>query len=177
MATNNINLLPSTYNIQKGLNDAVSIGKKVLIGGAFLLVFLASVCSLAIVFFTRQLNTQIQRNNQLKSGIAELEAVEQRYFLIKDRVGKISKVLSSRKLEPTIDQLAVFTDTLPENTTVSSAEVTSGTINIEFLVTSSQSVVQLMSQIISNDQYSQVSLKNFQFNPAKGYLISFEIQK
>ncbi len=177
MASNNINLLPTTYNIQKGISDAGTIAKRIFIGGAFLFIFLASVSLLTILFFTRQLNTQIQRNNQLKAGISELETVEQRYFLIKDRVNKIGKVLNNRKLEPIVDQLSGFLATLPENTSISGAEITANNVTVEFLVTSSDSVVKLMSQIVSSEQYGHVSLKNFQFNPARGYLISFELQK
>jgi hypothetical protein len=177
MASNNINLLPTTYNIQKGISDAGIVAKRIFIGGAFLLIFLTSVSLLSILFFTRQLTTQVQRNTQLKASIAELETVEQRYFLIKDRVGKISTVLANRKLEPVVTQLGSFLTTLPENTSVNSAEITANTVSVEFLVTNSDSVVRLMSQIVSSDDYSKVSLKNFQFSPTRGYLIAFELQK
>ncbi len=177
MATININLLPASFNIQKGFSVWAQNLKKIFIGGAFLLVFLGSVGILTILLFTKNLNQEKALNQKLKLDITDLQATEQRFFLVKDRAQKIQAVYAEKKLEPLVLDLQNIVSTLPPGTSLVSTDLALNKLEVEFLADSSQSMTQLMTKIVSDDKFTKIALKNFDFNSTKGFSIAFGLEK
>ncbi len=170
-----INLLPSDLIPKKSVLKLSSTVKKISIIGYSALLITTLVLVGVFFVLSRQIDTTIENQNNLKSQISSMEQTEQRLVLIKDRLEKASDILGRASAKDEIEGFEKLVDILPENTFIGSVALEVSGTNITIRIPTSSTLVELFSKLISSGIYSEVVLKSFSFAEGKGYSLIFTL--
>ncbi|MBX4205774.1 hypothetical protein KW795_01110 [Candidatus Microgenomates bacterium] len=171
-----INLLPTDVSVSKDVLKAANILKNLAIAGSFLLIILATGGILTLFLLTTQSTNEQKRADALKTEIKSIEIVEQKYFLVKDRLTKANTIIKNRTNEPKIDNLKNLTQTLPEGVTIFDSEVGLSLTKVTINATQSVGLTTFLSSLITNPSYKEMTMKGFSFNPNTGYFVILELK-
>jgi hypothetical protein len=174
MAKTNINLLPQDLVGSASISKAAELLKRVAIGLAALFVILAGLGLALFLIFNSDLKRQQASVDSLRANIRNLEGVEQRLFLVKDRIQKASGVIKSRKIEEKTAALARVLAFMPSGMSLTEAELDVAKSKLAFSATDSSSLASFLAQLVSSGIYKEMTLKNFSFIPTSGFLVIIE---
>jgi hypothetical protein len=167
-----INLLPKDLLPQAAIIKFASLLKNLVIIGFFLFILAGGGLIAFLVFNSVELSRVNQQSQQLQNSIRSLEQTEQRFVLLKDRLGKVRQVLDKESSGNAVNSLNSLIPTLPENAFITEAIVSSKELETTFLVTSSSSLTRLLGTIVTLDEFTLTKLISFSFNPNLGYVLS-----
>jgi Tfp pilus assembly protein PilN len=170
-----INLLPAEYAASSPIRKTADVFKQIAIAGFSLLILFLIASGIYLFFLNAQVRSSLASQEELKNSIKSLEQTEQRLVLVKDRVAKVKTVLGKKTVDSSIADLKSLTVNLPEDVTVSEADVTPQITEITFSARSSSGLVKLMSNLVLLDSYKRIELKSFSFTPTLGYRVTFKL--
>lgn len=171
----NINLLPIELSAKGGTAKAASALKKVNMAILVIFIVLGLLGGGIILYLSFQITSEGQTNADLKNRISALEVAEQQTILVKDRLAKIKTINSGKDAATGVANLATISNSLPSGVVLSDADIDiSGKAKMGFKVTDSTSLVTFLATISANQSFSKLTIRNFAFSPANGYLISLE---
>lgn len=174
MAKININLLPQDLVGSASVSRAAEIMKRVAVGLASLFVILAGLGLALFLIFNSDLKKQQASVDSLKNNIKNLESVEQKLFLVKDRIQKASGIIKARQIEPKVASLSKVIALLPAGVNLTEAEIDATKSKLAFSATDSSSLASFLSQFVASGIYKGITLKNFSFIPSSGFLVIIE---
>lgn len=161
----NINLLPPELTLGSSSLKLSKLIKKV--NTVLIIVIILSVTIVAGSFLLFNTQKRVAKNDQkeVEAKIAVLKETEQRLVLIRDRLGKISKVLAneSTDLESLKDIQANDQIILRE------ADVKGKTSQIDIGATSLKVYAEFLNKLINSNKYSEIVMSSFSYSPRSGY--------
>ncbi len=174
MAKININLLPQDLVGSASVSRAAEMIKRLAMGLAALFVILAGLGLALFLIFSSDLKRQQANVDSLKANISNLEGVEQKLFLVKDRIKKTSGIIKARKIEDKTTALAKVMAFLPPGMSLTEAELDVVKSKLAFSATDSSALASFLAQLAASGIYKNMTLKNFSFMPTSGFLIIIE---
>jgi hypothetical protein len=171
-----INLLPSDLKPTGYVLRLAANVKKGVVIGFILLLFSISVAVAFFIFLTSQLNKSKENKNQLVTQITALEQTEQKLFLIKDRLGKISKVLASESVTEEVVLLEELLNNLPSGIQIGGAEIFNNVLKFNTSFARSSDLTQFI-RLLGALGYKRVEIVSFSYGAQEGYRAGFNISK
>jgi hypothetical protein len=171
-----INLLPTDISASKDVVKVANILKNIAVAGSFLLIILSTAGIVTLFLITTQSTAEQRKVENLKTEIKNIQAVEQKYFLVKDRLSKVNTIIKSRNNEPKINNLESLTKTLPEGVNIFDAEVNPTLTKVTVNATQSVGLTTFLSRLVTNSSYKEMVMKGFSFNPNTGYFVILELK-
>ncbi len=170
-----INLLPAEL-VPKGALTRIgnTISSLVIAGFVVFFVFGLGVIALIIVN-SFQINSLTNRQNQLRENIKSLEETEQRLVLVSDRVGKARIIYEGESAGKSTDNLFKLILSFPGGINLSAVETDPKKTSLSVSSADSTSLAQFMSGLVSGNFFENIRLSSFTFNPATGYLVTFDV--
>ncbi|PIP57359.1 hypothetical protein COX03_03615 [Candidatus Woesebacteria bacterium CG22_combo_CG10-13_8_21_14_all_39_10] len=169
-----INLLPPDLGPNASVLKFLNLAKKiaVIIGSAFFVFGLLLIGY--IVFLRIQIQASAKRSEGLKNSITALKSTEQSLYLLKERTGKIKELLAKETQE---DSLAGSSSVLINHPGVTLTQVTAspGKINISAGSQKTGDLNSFFENILSDNNYQNIKLTSFMFNPKTGYIFGLEL--
>lgn len=170
-----INLLPSDIIPKSSVVKSTKTLTQVVIVGFVLLscstVFLIVLFVLNLV----KLGSLEKSKTQLLESIKNNQQVEQRLFLVRDRLDKIKTIQSQKSCAPVITEVPSILAQLPASVVLTSATFLPTASEIVFTTGDSAEVGRLMATVIASKAYNAINLKSFTYSELKGYSVGFEL--
>lgn len=171
-----INLLSGDLVAKKPISKLANSLKNVAYIG-YVVLILALIASGAYFFLLRsEINASKAAQDNLKTSIQSLQQTEQSLILVKDRISKAKAIFDAQKSADAISNFEELVTGLPADARMTEGDISSEVTTASFRVSSSTSLVQLMSGIISKNLYKNIQLKSFGYTPNAGYLVGFEMK-
>lgn len=169
-----INLLPEEL---KPKSYAIKLSKNLrrysFLGLIIFVIALMVMGGIQIALTIRQRSLD-NKKNTLESQIKALEATEQKLVLVKDRLGKIEKILSTDETSTSVDAFSLFANNLPEGVSIESVSIDKKSAIVSLKTDSSQNLSRLFG-VISSIGYKKVILTSFSYNIDTGYKFDVSI--
>lgn len=169
-----INLLPPDLGPNASVLKFLNLIKKLAV--VFSVVFIVFGILLAgyIVFLRIQIQSAVKRSDGYKSAITNLKSTEQSLYLLKERIGNIKKLLSSKS------KTSSLSDLMSDLLNYSGITLTQVTTSLDKITVSGNSLSAsaingFFEKIIANNLYPNIKLTSFLFSPKAGYLFSLDI--
>lgn len=169
-----IDLLPIESKIKGSYIKAAKFAKTL----GLILISIYLLGSIFVTGYILVLNSQIGsiENNieKLKIDIRSLESSEQKIVLLKDRISKIKYIMTLKSANTGLDSIKDIIDKLDENSSVTELKIDTSRIEASFNLKSTSALYSFMNNLQSQ-QFTNLKIDNFTFNPNTGYLISVVI--
>lgn len=170
-----INLLPIDLAASGPMNKTARRLKN--LSFLALSLFLISVVTLIGYFY--YLNSEVKKSERRQelmiNTIKSLENTEQKYFLLKERIGKIKTVFAMESSDNNIVNAEYLLANLSE-AVVNEIQVGYKKINGSFVFNNSSQLSDFLEILLQNDELQEVKLKSIQYSPKTGYSIDLELE-
>jgi len=174
---NDINLIPQTAKVSQEVTKKTNaLGSVLKLFIALLFISLVTAASIWGIIYYR-LGQVREEHGKLKAEVENLKRSEQRLILIRDRLGKISKVKSEHNTFEELETAKDLSLNIISPSKVNSLEIDPGKVVAEIETDSSLNITRIFSQLVGSGKYSRVSMLNFGYSPENGYVISMQIAK
>lgn len=175
MPAQKVNLLPLDLAPKESVVKLSNNLKKIAVLG-FSLFLVAALSSLAFYFYlTNEVVRVSGQVEQKKKSIISLEATEQRLILIRDRVQKAEKVLSTSPTEKRIDSLTTLSKSFPAEITFTNVEISEDRIDLTLLAANSLALREGLNALQDSGLFKRVEMASFGLSPKSGYFISLQL--
>lgn len=174
----------SSINLVSSRNQALEREQKVLLMlrsvAVFLLITIAGISVLAFIITTQIPLSQIKNEEaSTLQGISALSKKLTNYYLLKDRVSNVNKLLIIRKNYT--EALAAVFDNVGEDLTIDSLIVEEGKLEIEIsgksLVPINEAINSIIGLGADGRRFKNLKLKSLSLNTQAGrYSVSLEAQ-
>ncbi len=172
-----VNLLPREMVPDKRVQSAVDKVKS-------LAFFLLTVAVIALIgggvfyyILNQRFNTAFTQTEQLKEDIKAMVRTEQQLVLFKDRLNKVTKVKTSPSAYEELDILKDVYTSLPEETALNASKLTETKAEIAISHVGSSALSQILSRLVTTNQYSKTELQQFSYDNERGYIVTIAIYK
>jgi Tfp pilus assembly protein PilN len=172
-----INLLPKEVRPKGYVLKVKKSLKKAII--ALFIVFLisASIVMGALIVLSNKTKESSEEHERLKKEIIALEQTEQRLFLVRDRLEKISKVLETGNASDEVIIMEDVVDTLPVGVVFKGAHLKKKSADITVLTNKSSDITEFIQTLIGSQKYRVIRLLSMDFDPEYGYTFSVSLAK
>ena len=145
-----------------------------VVGTAF---FFVAIVAMVAIFITDStlLEKSINNEETLKRSIKDMETTEIEYTVVKDRIEGIKTIFDAGNVVDDLENLLALTNTIPEETEISNAEINKMSTRLSFSSPSSSILVETFAKVVSTDRYKSIILETFSYNPDKGYIIELDM--
>jgi hypothetical protein len=163
-----INLLPTNLVPDKKLLNTVRNLTLVNIVASIILIAFSVLVLGLIMLNTSTLSQMEKSKNTLTDSIKSMQAVEQQYSLVKDRVGNIVKIVSQPDAQVV---LKLFKEGyLDQGLTVSGKlGFVAGKTELAITLPDLASLTAVLSNLKVNIAYKNMTVDKISFDPVKGY--------
>lgn len=169
-----INLLPPDLGPNASVLKFLSLAQKiaVLIGITF---FIGGTLLAGYIVFLRMEITASEKSSQaFKSSITALTTTEQKLFLLKERVGNIKKLLAKQTQgEPLANSRELLLN--HQGVILTKVSTSLGKLTISGSSPNTSSLGDFFESIFADNNFKNVKLTSFLFNPKSGYLFSLDL--
>lgn len=140
-------------------------------------LFFVAIIVMVAIFITDStlLTKSINNQETLKKSIKGMETTEIEYTVVKDRVEGIKTIFDAGNVVDDLENLLLLTNTIPEETEISNAEINKKSTKLSFSSPNSSNLVETFAKIVSTDRYKSIILETFTYNSDKGYVIELEM--
>ena len=169
-----INLLPPDLGPSASVLKFLNLAKKITVVIGLTFFIFGSLLVGYIVFLRIEIKASVKRTEELKSSITNLKLTEQSLYLLKERVGKIKSLLAQKTQEQSLTSSSGILLNHP-GVTLIQATVSQDKISIS---ADSQKIADLNSffeSILPDNNYKNIGLTSFSYNPKTGYIFSLEL--
>lgn len=170
-----VNLLPKDMAPSKVSQQASLFLRKIIMAMAGVLAIVLLAGSGFYFFLFNSLSQMRSEEESLTNSIQSLQSTEASLVLLKDRLTKVQGVLAARTAEDYFGKQSSVLTNAPEEVVFSSSEVDLNRSVIEIRTQKSQSLVGLMSTLITRSDLTSLILNEMSFSPFSGYLVKLEI--
>lgn len=169
-----INLLPPDLGANASVLGLLNLAKKAAVVIGLMFFIFGTLFVGYIVFLRIQIQSSAKRAEGLKTSITALKRTEQSLYLLKERIGKIKPLLAKETQE---DPLASSSSVLINHPGVTLSQVVAspGKINISAGSQKTGDLNSFFENILSDNNYQNIKLMTFSYNPKTGYLFSLEL--
>ena len=171
-----INLLPKDLIPKKSILKLSGTIKRISMIGYSLLLVTVVVGIGVVIMLSRQINLSKSRQEGLIAKITSYEQTEQQLVLIKDRLNKADKVLTTNSALPEIEVFSQLLQLFPGGVSLDQTGITSNGTQINLAVQSSSALVELFASLLSSKLYQSVELNSFSYDSLNGYRISLSLK-
>lgn len=171
----NINLLPADVRPKESVVKTSRIVKKLIIVVFSLFILSISVFGATYYRNLRKLKTTAGRISDLKTSISALEQTEQKLVLVKDRLSKISDVLSMPSVVGEIEILKDINDLSNSKIVIDTASLSVDNVMFTINVSDSETLVNLFSDLSNKKNYDSVEITSINYNAETGFNIGMRI--
>jgi hypothetical protein len=172
-----INLLPQELKPKAGVLKLSKTLNKLALVSVGVLLSTTIVLIGSFIFFSQQSNASVERQENLQSEIRALEQTEQRLILVKDRLSKINKILSSGSVASQIELLKKVLAIMPSEVLLQDLEITDENVRIEVSSGSLSGIGQFFLKILQVQDFRKVNVDGFSFRNISGYVVVLEFYK
>ena len=169
-----INLLPIDLAPSGPMNKTARRLKTL----SYLALSLFLISAVVVIGYFYYLTTEIKesegRQEVIINTIKSLENTEQKYFLLKERIGKIKNVLAMESSDNNIANAEYLLTNLSD-VVVNEIQVGYKKINGSFVFKSSSQLSDFLEILLQNDEFQEVKIKSIQYNPKTGYSLDLEL--
>lgn len=169
-----INLLPPDLGPNASVLKFLNLAKKitVVIGLTF---FVLGIFLIGYIFFLRmELQTSIKKSEGFKSSIMNLKSTEQSLYFLKERVGKIKGLLAKETQGEALAGSGEMFLNHP-GVTLTQAATSQGKVSISGSSQNTSGLNTFFESLFADNNYKNINLASFSFNPKTGYVFSLEI--
>lgn len=169
-----INLLPPDLGPNASVLRLLNLAKKAAIVISITFFIFGTLLIGYILFLRIEIQASAKRAEGLKSSITALKGTEQSLYLLKERMDKIKNLLTSQTQE---ESLAASRDILTNHPGINLTQVLTSTDKISIFASSlsSNDLDNFFENILSDNNYKNISLASFLFNPKTGYIFSLDL--
>ncbi len=169
-----INLIPKELSVPPQIVKTSAIISKISIFLGILLVITILTTIGILIFYSFKLNDLKFAENNLKQRVGSLQQSEQRLFLAKDRIAKITKIRANESLSDDVLEFRKFSDAMAGNPDVSFSEISldSKSSEISLISRTTNALSLIFSFLKATKTYENISLSSLGFNPGSGYILS-----
>lgn len=170
-----INLLPTDLAPKGPTLRIVNYLKQIVFIG--FVIFLLVTLGLAGFFIltSLELNGSVSRQEVLKTQIKSLEQTEQKVVLLKDRLGKIRKILAMSDSQENIGKAQDVLGMAVGGISIGELEVSADETKLIISSSNSSSFSQFLANLTTSKLYETIILSSFSFNPNSGYSAAFDL--
>ncbi len=166
-----INLLPTDFAPTGPIARFTNILRGSVILGFILFVVLVLALIGIFVFNSINLASTVSRENQLKDSIKALSTTEQKFVLVKDRVGRAKEILGRESVSGQAQVLEQLLAGIPD-VSLTQSEIVAGKSELNFLATTPAGLTNLLSRLKTSGLYEAIVLSSLNFNPTTGYQVN-----
>lgn len=163
-----INLLSEELKVGKSLSFKLeNIFNKILI---FLISFLILVFVLGggfYAFLSYKNNLLVSENQRLLSEVLALESTEKKLFFLKDRVLKVSKVLSDKDISNAQINFQDILSQIDQKAKVKKLEIKANEISFDLGFEDILTSEKFIKYLKESGKYSRIDLKSYVYNPSE----------
>lgn len=170
-----LNLLPQGSAVPPSLGKALKLIRTLGIVALCLFLFFVLGVSGFLVFSSIKLQGLTAQSEDLKAKIKSQETTEQKMVLLKDRLGKITKVKSTPSIQKNLDNAGLLTDKIPEGTILTELNIDQKKTDISLIFNSSVNLNTFLNSARSNSYFKRATLTAFSFNPQTGYSVGLRL--
>lgn len=171
----NINLLSTEGSKSSGNLQLYWALQKVATVVGIIVVILGVLGGGYILFKLNGINNIKSQNEELGKRISALEATEQQFIFVRDRVDKVKTIFTESGAQENTLLFGTLASAFPSNITISEAEVRNDSIKISFSTTSSSDLIGVFTSLSDEESFKMVDLENFSFNQTVGYVSTVKI--
>ncbi len=172
-----INLLPEEFKPSTYIVGLTKTLNRITVVFSALLVVASLSFTAAYLFYSQKNISLLKEKERLISEIKALEATEQRLILVKDRLQKISQILSGSYTESQIDSLYKLSNMIPPTTSLDSVFVEGNSVKISLSTPVLDDITNFISSLLASQNFKSIKLTSFVFDENKGYTVSFILNK
>lgn len=169
-----INLLPPDLGPNASVLRLLNLAKKAAIVISIMFFIFGTLLIGYILFLRIEIQASAKRTEGLKSSITALKGTEQGLYLLKERVDKIKNLLISQTQEQSLTSSGGI---LLNHPGINLTQVLTSTDKITIFASSlsSNDLNNFFESILSDNNYKNISLASFLFNPKTGYIFSLDL--
>jgi len=168
-----INLLPSEFRPKTYFLVLAKTLNKVAIVLVLIILVSTSLFLATYLFFLQKQEEARKENAQLLEQLNALKNTEQKFFLIKDRISKIDKVLALASVKETPQQVADISSMLSEGMSLERAVFDHEKIEASITADSLSKISDFLKRLLSSD-FKKVEIESFSFSEDKGYSLDMK---
>lgn len=168
-----INLLPQDYTVSDSVARVIKIVRPLNV--ILLSIFLVAALGAAGFFILSSITIKnlSTTNSTLTNQIESLQSAQQQVVLLKDRLGKIRRIMSKpgayKNIAPINPILVAFFGSSTLTELDADSEKTLLTLNFK----SGTDLSNFLDSISENPSFSNVAMNSFNYNPSNGYTVGF----
>ncbi len=169
-----INLLPDAKS--KGLTFGSRFPVRRIVQSLILLLGIGVVLyagSFLFVFVEDRMVTQ--SNDSTRKEIEALEPTEQKFTLLRDRIKKADKILSSPGASDEARSFSEIQKRIPPGTSLEKVDLQPTGMTITAKVDSSSGISEFLRSLIGLGQFKQIELASLTFSPKDRYIMEITI--
>lgn len=159
--------------VVKKTNNLGSVLKLLIV---LLIVSVLTALSVYGIIFYRLREIRAE-HTKLKQELQTLEKSEQRFILLRDRLGKIAKVQTQANTKDEIQISRELVENLQTPTRITDLTITQGSVEAEISTDSSLNITKAFAYLVGSGKYSRVSMLSFDYNPTTAYKVNLQIVK
>lgn len=168
-----INLLPVDLGAGRDVLKASKAINKFVTGVASLFMVILFLAFGFLFFISRQTANKTASNEALKQQVRSLENTEQKLILVKDRAQKIKTILAQKNATENVTKVSKVLASLPIQVALEDAEIDINQAKFTVVSDNSLGMASFLTNIRSSG-YEEITLKNFEFRPSGGYVMTVE---
>jgi hypothetical protein len=168
-----LNLLPSDYAITGPVEIILKIIRPLNV--TLLALFLVTALGMSgfFVFSSISLNNLNKANENLVKQIEVLQPERQQIVLLKDRLGKIAKVLALPSASKNLNSIVPLITTFGEKQNIKELDLDSQSTALTLDFKSNSDFDNFIKNLSSMSDFSSITLDSFGYNSISGYSVRF----
>ncbi|MBI2103916.1 hypothetical protein HYT59_02835 [Candidatus Woesebacteria bacterium] len=176
MMKTTINLLPSDIVGPKtDIRELKSNLNKIAIILASVFIIAGVASGGYMLFLTTDIGKVRAESDEIVNSIKELQAVETKFVLVRDRVDRAKSFLGEASASKNVGIFSEITSTFPEGVILSEAKVRKDLMEIGFSARSSKDISVVFAALGEREDIQKVELANFSFTSTQGYVVRLNI--
>jgi Tfp pilus assembly protein PilO len=168
-----LNLLPSDYTITGPLATLIKVVRPLNV--TLLAIFLAAALGMTgfLIFSSVSLNNLNSTNNSLKSQIQSQQAAQQQVVLLKDRLGKIKRVIAMPSASKSLSNINPLLDSVGETSAITGLDIDLQKTKLSIDFKSNSELTNFVNGLSSQNNFSAILIDSFSYSPVTGYSVGF----
>lgn len=169
-----INLIPQDLLVPNSVAKASKTIKKLSTMLAFILPVIILIGALLFGYFYVDYKKTNNLLQQAKQEVVNLEKIEMRLVVIKDRLTKISKISSQKESQNSLQKYTEIKDVVGDypGLEMKEANVLSERIEISLASDDKALLIDCLNKLSNLDGFSSIVMTSLSFNPKSGLLLN-----
>lgn len=169
-----INLLPTEFKSSKEVVRASRTLSRVIIGMTIVLMVVGMVGGGYVYYLSGQAKSAVDRQNDLTRTVNNLQSSEQKLYLIKDRISKLTSVFAARDKYTLIGK---YDSLISANaSTLEEIEISESNPKLSVAAADSQNLQSFLDTISSSGDFSTAFIESIEYRESLGYIVNMQLE-